>query len=105
MGLRKVFQVTSHSDYGRMSVGTAGLAHHPREISTIDLRQLVLCHDDIKLYLTKSISCGLSAVGDSDRAAAQFFEEAFHDQSRDRVVFTNENIQRAEKWPVLEVEL
>lgn len=105
MGLGEILQVTSHRDDGGMSVGATSLPHHARKIGTIDLRELKLRHDNVKLHFTQCISHSFSAICNRDSSATKLFEQALHDETRHRVVFADKNIQRAEEWAILNIEL
>jgi hypothetical protein len=88
-----------------MSVGTASLPHHPGKVGPVDLRELELGHDNVKLDFTESISHGLGTIGDSYGSTTELFEEALHNETRDGVILTNQNVQWTEEWAILNIEL
>jgi hypothetical protein len=82
-----------------MSVGAARLPYHSSKINPVDLGKSIFSHDYIELNFTESVSDSFRAIRNRNGPAAKFFEQAFHDQPRDRMVFTNEHVQWPEKGP------
>ena len=94
----EIFQIPRHGNNRRLSVGSSCFANHPRKVRPIQLRQLKLGHDYIKLDFTQRVTHGLASVHCCDLPTMQFLKQSFHDDSRNRMVLADQHIQRPERW-------
>jgi hypothetical protein len=61
-----------------MSVGTASLPHHAREIGAIDLRQIELRHDNVELNFAERVTHGFRTIRYRDGSAAELLKQSLH---------------------------
>jgi hypothetical protein len=52
----KLFQIASHGNDGRVRICDLGISDHASNVGAIDVRQLVLHHDDVVLDVARSVA-------------------------------------------------
>lgn len=105
MGSLQLFEVGCDGNDWSMRVGVFGLSDHPSNVRPVDLRQLILKEDDVKLDLAHRVSNSFRSVGHRDGPAPELLEQLLHDHARHRMIFTNQNVQRSKSRPSVECNL
>lgn len=95
MRLRQLIQISCHSNDRSMGVGALGISDHSRNVCTAHLRKLELHEYDVELYFAQCKRRSLIPIGDRDRSTLQLFQKFFHDETRNRMIFANEDVKRS----------